>query len=138
MKIAPSVETLSAGFPNKNHQIDSITGTPECLGLNTFFEAITQNAASIKSHKCGGKYGYMELCISAQEYATIQQSAQFVMEPPPPALTFETADTAAVRDDKKLVYYNNVYNFDLEANITTALKNIIMEKLAEVVYSLIH
>ena len=51
------------------------------------------------------------------------------MEPPPPALTFETADTAAVRDDKKLVYYTNVYNFDLEANITTALKNIIKQEL---------
>ena len=37
MKIAPSVETLSAGFPNKNHQIDSITGTPERLGLDILF-----------------------------------------------------------------------------------------------------
>ena len=51
MKIAPSVKTLSAGFPNKNHQIDSIIGTPERLGLNIFFEAITQNAASIKTLK---------------------------------------------------------------------------------------
>ena len=56
------------------------------------------------------------------------------MQPPPPDLTFETADTAAVRDDKKLIYYNNVYNFDLEANITTAIKNIIMEKLDDSTY----
>ena len=32
------------------------------------------------------------------------------------------------------MYYNNVYNFDLEANITTALKNIIMEKLDDSTY----
>ena len=113
MKIAPSVETLSAGFPNKNHQINSITRTPERLGLDILFEAIIQNTASIKTHKGGGIYGYMGLCMSATEYAAIQQSAPFVLQPPPPALTFETADTAAVRDDKKLVYYNNVYNFDL-------------------------
>ena len=100
MKIAPSAETLSAGFPNKNHQIDSITGTPERLGLNIFFEAITQNAASIKTHKGGGRYGHMRLCMSAPHYAEIQHSAPFVMEPAPPALTFEANDTAAVRDDK--------------------------------------
>ena len=47
MKIAPSVETLSASFPNKNHQIDSITGTPERLGLDILFEEIIQNAAYI-------------------------------------------------------------------------------------------
>ena len=135
MKIAPSVEPLSAGFPNKNHQIDSITGTPERLRLNIFFEAITQNAASIKTHKGGGRYGYMGLCMSAPQYAAIQHSAPFVMEPALPALiTFEANDTAAVQDDKKLVYYNNVYNFDLEANITTALKNIIMEKLDDSTY----
>ena len=71
MKIAPSVETLSASFPNKNHQIDSITGTPERLGLNIFFEAITQNAASIKTHKGGGRYGHMGLCMSAPQFNLI-------------------------------------------------------------------
>jgi len=56
------------------------------------------------------------------------------MEPAPPPLTFEENDTAVIRDDKKLVYYTNVYNFELETNLTTALKNIIMEKLDEATY----
>ena len=123
MKITPSVKTLSAGFPNKNHQIDSITGKPERLGLNIFFEAITENDASIKTLKGGGCYGHMALCISAPQYALIQHSLLFVMQPPPPGLVFEANDTAAIWDEKKLMNYNNVYNFDLEANITTALKN---------------
>ena len=32
------------------------------------------------------------------------------------------------------MYYNNVYNFKLETNLTTALKNIIMEKLDDSTY----
>jgi len=131
MKIAPSFETLSAGFPNKKHQIDSITGTPERLGINIFFEAITQNAASVKTLKRGGRYGHMAFAMSAPQYEAIQHSLPFIMEPAPPALIFEENDTAAIRDDKKLVYYTNVYNFELEANITTVLKNIIMENLDE-------
>ena len=129
MKIAPSFETLSAGFPNKKHQIDSITGTPERLGINIFFEAITQNAASVKTLKGGGRYGHMAFAMSTPQYEAIQHSLPFIMKPAPPPLTFEENDTAAIRDDKKLVYYTNVYNFELETNVTTALKNIIMENL---------
>ena len=65
MKIAPSVEMLSAGFPNKNHQIDSITG------INVFFEAITQNAASVKTLKGGGRYGHMAFAMSQPQYEAI-------------------------------------------------------------------
>ena len=91
MKIAPSAETLSAGFPNKNHQIDSITGTPERPGINIFFEAITQNAASVKTLKGGGRYSHMALAMSQVQYAAIQHSLPFIMEPPPTALTFEAS-----------------------------------------------
>jgi len=72
--------------------------------------------------------------MSQPQYEAIEHSLPFIMEPPPTALTFEANDTAAVQDDKKLVYYTRVYNFELETNLTTALKNIIMEKLDEATY----
>ena len=102
MKIASSVETLTAGSPNKNHQIDSIKGQPERLGLNVFFEALTENTASIQTLKGGGRYGHMAFCMSAPQYATIHHSLPFVLQPSPGELTFEANDTAAIRDDKNL------------------------------------
>jgi len=72
--------------------------------------------------------------MSATQYATIQHSLPFVLQPPPPELIFEDNNTAAIREDKKLVYYDNVYNFELETNLTTELKNIIMDKLDDSTY----
>ena len=102
MKIAPSVETLTAVFPNKDHQIDSIEGLPERIGLNVLFEALTENAASIQTLKGGRQFGHMAFCMSAPQYATIHHSLPFVLQPPPGELTFEANDTAAIRDDKNL------------------------------------
>ena len=135
MKIAPSVETLTAGFPNKEHQIDTISGKPEQLGMDILFTAITENAAFITTLKGGGCFGHMALCMPAKQYATIPHTQPFVMEVPPPGeLTFVPSDTAAAREDTKLLYYNKVYNFELKKNVTTALMNIIKDKLDESTY----
>ena len=44
------------------------------------------------------------------------------MEIPPNPLTFGANDSAAVQEDKKLLFYNKVYNFELEKHLTTARK----------------
>ena len=41
IKVAPTVEAVMAGFPKKDHQIDTIPGTSERLALNILIEAIT-------------------------------------------------------------------------------------------------
>jgi len=48
-----------AGFPKKEHQIDTITGIPERLALNMMFEALNKNAASIPTLKGGGRFGIL-------------------------------------------------------------------------------
>ena len=117
MKIAPSVATLAAGFPNPDQHIDTFTGKPERLGLNALIEAITENAAAIETLKGGGRYGHMAFCMSVGKYTSIHHTQPFVMELnklPPTSLTFGANYSAAVREDKKLLYYNKVYNFELE------------------------
>ena len=42
--------------------------------------------------------------------------------------------TALAREDTKLLYAKRLYNFELESNVTKALKNIIMAKLVETAY----
>ena len=79
----------------------------------------------------------MALCMSATQYATIQHSLPFVMQRLPEELTFVARYTAVAREDTKLLYYNNVYNFELETHLTTALMNIIMNKLDESAYILL-
>ena len=134
MKIAPTVADLLAGFPKQEHQIDRITGQPERMALNTLIEDITANAASIPTLKGGGLFGHTATCMSPTQYATIPLSQPFLPAPPPGALTFATDATAAARDDGKLLYYNSVYAFELESNLATALKNIMMAKLDESAY----
>ena len=75
--------------------------------------------------------------MSVAKYTAIHHTQPFVMEVPPTPLTFGPNDSAAVREDKKLLYYNKVYNFELEKDLTTALKNIIMNKLDESAYILL-
>ena len=95
--------------------------------MDILFDAITENAASITTLKGCGCFGHMAFCMSAQQYATISHTQPFVTEVPPGELTFVPGDTAAAREDTKLLYYNKVYNFELKKNLTTALKNIIMD-----------
>ena len=96
MKIAPSVATFAVGLPNPDHNIDTITGKPERLGLNALIEAITENAASIETLKGGGRYGHMVFCMSVAKYTAIHHTQPFVMERPPTLLTFGANDSAAV------------------------------------------
>ena len=44
------------------------------------------------------------------------------MEIPTTPLTFGANDSAAVQEDKKLLFYNKVCNFELEKQLTTELK----------------
>ena len=135
MKVAPTVAAFTAGFPNQDHHIDTITGKPERLGLNALVESITENAASIATLKGGGLFPHTALCMSPAEDATIQHSLPIVLALPPRELTFTPGDTAVVgREDTKLLYYKHVYDFELESHLATALKNITMAKLDESAY----
>ena len=129
MKIAPSVATLMKGFPKQEHQIDTITGKPERLAINILIEDIIENAASIATLKGGGLYGHTGTCMSDFQYATIPDSIPFIPAPPPGVLTFGAGDTQATREDTKLLFYNSVYDFELESNLAKALRNIMMAKL---------
>ena len=119
MKIAPSVETIMARFPNKDHQIDTITGIPEHLALNIIFEALTKYAASIPTLKGGGIFGHTAMMMSTAQYATIQYILPFVLVPPPGELIFTSGDTAVGLDDTQLLYYKRVYDFEPESNLAT-------------------
>ena len=63
-------------------------------------------------------------------YACHQRNMQLsnLMATAPGELTLVAGDTAVGREDTKLLYNKRVYNFELESNITTALKDI-MDKL---------
>ena len=88
MKATPSIANIMKGFPKQVHQIDTITGLPECTGLNKMIEALTKNTASIPTLKGGGKYGHTAMCMPTAQYATIQHSLPFVLVPPPVELIF--------------------------------------------------
>ena len=134
MKIAPSVATLLKGFPKQEHQIDKITGKPERLAIDKLIEDIIENAASITTLKGGGLYGHTGTCMSAAQYATIPGSDPFIPAPSPGILAFGVGDTQATRDDTKILFYNGVHDFELETNLATALRNIMMAKLDESAY----
>ena len=124
------VETLIAGFPNKEHSIDTTTGIPKCLALNIMIEALTKNAPSISTPKRGGVYGHtVMVMMSAAQYATIQYNLQFALAPPPGELIFTAGDLAVGCEDTKLLYYRSVYDFELGSHLAAALKNILMDKL---------
>ena len=72
--------------------------------------------------------------MSDAQYATIPLSLPFILAPPPGVLTFTPYDTAVARKDTKLLYNNNVYDFELESNLAAALRNIMMAKLDESAY----
>ena len=84
------------------------------LNSNALIEAIMENAASIETLKGGGRYGHMVFCMSIAKYTAIHHTQPCVLEVSPTPLTFGANDSAAVREDKKLLYYNKVYNFELE------------------------
>ena len=136
MKVAPTVADIMKGFPKKDYQIDAIPGKPERLALNILIEALRENAASIatKRWRTIWAYGILHVSPPIFNYSTIQHTQPFVMEVPPGELTFVPGDTAAAREDTKLLYYNKVYNFELEKYLTTALKNIIMNKFDKSAY----
>ena len=46
--------------------------------------------------------------MSATQYATIQHSLPFVMQPPPEELTFATADTAVAQIEEKNYYTTTI------------------------------
>ena len=75
--------------------------------------------------------------MSPAQYANIQHSLPFELTLYPGELTFTAGDTAVGREDTKLLYYKNVYDFELETHLATALKNIIMENLYESAYILL-
>ena len=66
MKITPSVAKLLKGFPKKEHDIDTITGTPECKALNLLINDLWENAASMATLKGGGKFGHILHCACHQ------------------------------------------------------------------------
>ena len=107
---------------------------PERLALNILFEAITENVVSVAILKGGGLFGHTAFCMSPAKYATIQHSVSFLMVTAPGELTFVTGDTAVGWEDTKLLYNKRVYDYELETNITTALKNIIMAKIETASY----
>ena len=75
--------------------------------------------------------------MSQAEYATIQHSLPLQRALPPGELTFTPGDISVAREDTKLLYNKNVYSFELESNIITALKNIIMAKLETASYAVL-
>ena len=52
------------GFPNKDHQIDTITGIPERMVLNIMFEALTENTVSSPTLKVGGRFGLTAMMVA--------------------------------------------------------------------------
>jgi len=103
------------GFPKQEHQIDTITRKPERLAIDLLVEDIIENAATITTLKGGGLFGHTATCMSDAQYATIQNSIPFILAPPPGVLTFGAGDTQAAREDAKLLFYNNVVDFELES-----------------------
>ena len=135
MKLAPTVANIMKGFLKQDHQIDSITGKPERLAIDLLIEDITENTASIPTLKGGGLFGHTATCMSDAQYSTIPLSPPFIPAPSTVVLTFVPGNTVAGREDTKLLFYNNVYDFELESNLTTALRNILMAKLDESAYT---
>ena len=104
MKITPSVAKLLKGFPKKEHDIDTITGTSECMALNLLINDLWENAASMATLKGGGKFGHTALCMSPTDYATIPRSVLFLMTTAPGGeLTFTTGAMAVAQEDTKLM-----------------------------------
>ena len=134
MKIAPTVADMMKGFPKQEHQMDSIPDKPEYMAIDLLIEDINENAASFTTLKGRGIYGHTTTCMSAAQYSTIPNSIPFIPAAPPGVLTFGAGDTQAAREDAKLLFYNNVYDFELETNLTTTVWNIIMAKLDESAY----
>ena len=52
--------------------------------------------------------------MSDAQYATIQGTIPFIAAPPPGVLMFGVGDTQATRDDTKILFYNDVHDFELE------------------------
>ena len=83
MKVAPWVEVILAGLPNKDHQINAIPGTPARPALDELIDKLRVNAASITTLNGGGHFGHTALTMSPVEYATIPRNAPFLMETAP-------------------------------------------------------
>ena len=75
--------------------------------------------------------------MSDDQYATIPGSIPFIPAPPPGVLSFAAGDTQATREDTKLLFYDSVFDFELESNLATAFRNIMMAKLDESAYSVL-
>ena len=135
MEIPPTVETLLASFPCKDHNIASITGEPDRITLNALFKAIRRNAASVYSDKGGGRYGHLALTMAPSTYIALQHGTAFVLEKHPGVLTFAADEKTIVqREDARDIYNRSKYTYLVEQNVTQALKNTMMSKLLESTY----
>ena len=136
-RVAPTVETLRAALPHPESTIAQVSGLPDRIDLDIIFKFLDNFLVEIHSIKGGGEFGHLAFNMSSANYLAIG-GKPFTVEKYPGELTFSAPTfNQPAREDERLVHTNQLYNWELESNVQTLGKQIIMAKLPESAYSLL-
>ena len=132
-RIAPVIEALRASLSHSEATIAKVTGIPDRIDLDTIFKLLDDGLVKIHSNKGGGDLSHLAFNMDPTEYIAFG-GTPFAMATNPGELNYVAPVwNQAARQDERLIYDTQYFNWDLERNVQT-----LMSKLPETAYLGLH